>query len=146
MQHRSFFSNEQITAIEDSIQRAELLTSGEIRVHIEGQCQANVLDRAAQVFAELHMHETSLRNGVLFYLAVNDHKFAVIGDAGINNVVPINFWDEIKIKMQARFRSGNFADGLIEGVEMAGKHLQSHFPRQADDKNELSDHVSFGQN
>jgi uncharacterized membrane protein len=131
--------------IHKAIADAEKQTSGEIRVHIEGNCQGNVLDRAAAVFADLDMHKTKLRNGVLFYLANKDHKFAVIGDAGINAKVPNDFWDDIKIRMQIKFRSGNFSEGLVEGIGMAGKQLKAHFPWTEGDSNELSDKISFGE-
>lgn len=136
---------EQQVLIENAITAAEKNTSGEIRVHIEGTCDVNVLDRASQVFADLEMHKTELRNGVLIYLATRDHKFAVIGDAGINAKVPKNFWDEVKIKMQIRFRTGNFTEGLIEAIILAGEHLKKHFPYQTNDVNELSNKISFGE-
>lgn len=138
------FSEKDQELITSAIQTAENETSGEIRVHLEKSCLGNVLDRAAQVFENLEMHKTQLRNGVLIYLAYEDRKFAILGDAGINSAVPENFWDEIKIKMQSRFRAGHFVEGLCEGVEMAGKQLKSNFPRKGDDVNELPDKISFG--
>ena len=90
------------------------------------------------------MHKTKERNGVLFYLAVGNRKFAILGDAGINKVVPENFWDEIKNKMLEYFKEGDFAIGLAEGISMAGHQLSEHFPYQKDDVNELSDEISFG--
>jgi len=138
------FTSKDQELITSAIQSAENETSGEIRVHLEKSCVGNVLDRAAQVFENLAMHKTKLRNGVLIYLAYEDRKFAILGDAGINSAVPENFWDDIKIRMQSRFRSGHFVEGLCEGVEMAGKQLKSNFPRQGDDVNELPDKISFG--
>lgn len=140
----TLFSEKDQALITSAIQSAENKTSGEIRVHLEKNCHGHVLDRAAQVFEELEMHKTKLRNGVLFYLAYEDRKFAILGDAGINATVPDNFWDDIKVRMQLRFRAGHFLEGLCEGVEMAGKQLKSNFPRQDDDVNELSDKISFG--
>ena len=138
------FSSKDQELITSAIQSAEFETSGEIRVHLEKSCEGNVLDRAAQVFENLAMHKTKLRNGVLFYLAYADRKFAILGDAGINSTVPENFWDDIKIRMQSRFRAGHFVEGLCEGVEMAGNQLKSNFPRENDDINELPDKISFG--
>lgn len=140
----TFITAEDQEKISEAIKKAELQTSGELRVHMEKSCKGKVLDRAAEVFAELGMHRTNLRNGVLFYLAWEDRKFAILGDAGINAVVPEGFWDDIKIKMQISFRSGNFVEGICEGVELAGSKLQKEFPRQGDDENELSDKVSLG--
>lgn len=138
-----FFNEDQKNLISSAIKNAELQTSGEIRVHLEATCGGNVLDRASQVFSSLQMQKTQLRNGVLFYLAYEDRKFAILGDAGINAIVPDNFWDDIKIRMQQRFRSGHFVEGLCEGVGLAGKQMQSAFPRAEDDENELSDHISM---
>ncbi len=140
----NLFTKEQKTQITDAIKQAEDKTSGEIRVHIESKCKGDVLDRAADIFAQLKMHKTELRNGVLFYLSVGDHKFAIIGDAGINAKTPENFWDSIKEKMLTDFKSGDIAHGLAEGIKMAGEQLKVHFPIQADDINELSDEISFG--
>jgi uncharacterized membrane protein len=140
----AFITKEDREKIGEAVRNAELQTSGELRVHMEKTCKGNVLDRAAEVFAELGMHKTRLRNGVLFYFAWEDRKFAILGDAGINAVVPDFFWDDIKVKMQVSFRSGNFVEGICEGVEMAGAKLRLEFPRQSDDENELSDQVSLG--
>ncbi|MBI5009345.1 MAG: TPM domain-containing protein [Bacteroidia bacterium] len=88
MNASSFFSKEQQSHLLAAVKEAEKSTSGEIRVHIETNCSEDVLDRAAWIFNKLKMHNTADRNGVLFYLAVTDRKFAVIGDGGINAVVP----------------------------------------------------------
>ena len=146
MSVENFFSKEEKKQITDAIAQAELNTSGEIRLHVEGRCKIDVLDRAAYVFSQLNMHETAQRNGVLFYLAVYDRKFAILGDAGINQVVPANFWDEIKETMQAFFKEGKFTEGLSKGILMAGEQLKANFPYQSDDVNELSDEISFDKN
>lgn len=139
------FSPEEKDQIKSAIQSAEIRTSGEIQVHIENHCKGNVLDRAAEVFETLKMYQTKDRNGVLFYLAVIDHKFAILGDAGINAVVPKDFWESTKELMASHFRQGKFSQGLIEGIHLAGDQLGAHFPYDnAGDKNELSDEVSFG--
>jgi uncharacterized membrane protein len=139
----SFFTKEQQAQILASVKEAEKETSGEIRVHIETSCSEDVLDRAAWVFRKLSMHKTAQRNGVLFYLAVEDRKFAIIGDAGINAKVPQGFWDSIKELMLKNFKESNFTKGLSEGIIMAGGQLKTHFPYQKDDVNELSDEISF---
>ena len=97
------FTKEQKEAMVAAIQKAEKDTSGEIRVHIENRSKIEVLDRAADVFAELKMHKTALRNGVLIYVALLDHKLAILGDAGINSKVPTGFWDSIKTNMVEKF-------------------------------------------
>jgi uncharacterized membrane protein len=143
MNASTFFSKEQQTTIVAAIHEAENATSGEVRVHIESSCRGDVLDRAAWIFKKLGMHKTSERNGVLFYLAVEDKKFAVIGDGGINAKVPEGFWDDVKELLRKEFIEGRFTEGLSAGIVLAGKHLKEHFPHQKDDVNELSDEISF---
>lgn len=141
---KDFFTASDQEKIVQAIKEAELNTSGEVRVHIDKTCKEDVLDRAAYWFAKLDMHKTEQRNGVLFYLATSDRKFAIIGDAGINAKVPANFWDETKEIMLSHFKEGHFTEGLSEGIKMSGHQLKTHFPYQKDDVNELSDEISFG--
>ncbi|MFW5832053.1 MAG: TPM domain-containing protein [Prolixibacteraceae bacterium] len=145
MSVKSYFTEEQKLQIKNAIRVAETNTSGEIRVHVEKHCKEDVLDRAAYIFEKLEMHKTELRNGVLFYLAIEDQKFAILGDAGINQKVSDNFWDEIKEEVISNFKEGLFAKGLSEGIVKAGEQLKVHFPYQEDDINELSDDISFGE-
>lgn len=144
MSAKNFFNLHQQKAIQDSIANAELNTSGEIRVHIDDKCKEDVLDAAANKFHELKMDATELRNGVLFYLAVGDRKFAILGDKGINEKVPSDFWDHIKEIMFEHFHQQQFTEGLCKGIEMAGEKLKVHFPLQSNDANELHNDVSFG--
>lgn len=143
MKASEFFTKEQQKRIRDAIIEAEDTTSGEIRVHIETRLSGNVLDRAAWIFKRIGMHETEERNGVLFYLAVTNKKFAVIGDHGINSRVPEDFWDSVKQTIEKDFSAGNFTGGLAEGILLTGRLLKQHFPVQKDDKNELPDDISF---
>ncbi len=145
MSVQKYFTAENKLQITDAIKVAETNTSGEIRVHIESRCKGNVLDQAAYIFEKLKIHKTELRNGVLFYLAVDDHKFAILGDVGINQKVPEDFWDSIKESVVAKFKEGLYSDGLAEGIIKAGEQLKEHFPYQDDDINELSDEISFGE-
>lgn len=144
MQPAQFFTREQKERITRAIREAELNTSGEIRVHMERECRGDVLDRAAYLFEKIGMHTTELRNGVLFYLAVDDHKFAILGDAGINAVTPDNFWDETRDVMMEAFGEGRYVTGLETGIRMAGEKLKEHFPFRKHDVNELPDDISFG--
>lgn len=145
MDPSKFFTPEEQVLILRAIKEAETNTSGEIRVHIESKCKEDVLDHAAYFFEKLNMHETKLRNGVLIYLAVDDRKFAILGDVGINQVTSETFWDEIKEEMLILFREQKFTEGLIIGIKMIGEALKVNFPYQNDDVNELSDEISFGE-
>lgn len=141
-----FFNQKQKIDIKTAIMEAELNTSGEIRVHIEGDVKGDVLDRASYIFEKLGVHKTKDRNGILFYLAVNSKKFAILGDAGINAKVPENFWNKIKETMNENFKNGDFTEGLSTGIILTGEQLKKHFPYMIEDENELSDDISFGKN
>ena len=138
------FTPEERERIKQAVHHAEALTSGEIRIYIEDKCKADVLDRAAFVFAEMLMHKTEQRNGVLIYLALHDKKFAIIGDAGIHAKVGDDFWNNIKHQMTEHFKEMRFTEGLVYGIMEAGKALQQHFPPADNDNNELSDDIVFG--
>ena len=143
MKAKELFTKELQKQVVAAIETAELNTSGEVRVHLDDKCKGDVLDRATYVFEKLEMHKTDQRNGVLFYLAVQDKKFAILGDAGINQKVPDNFWEEIKSEVIANFKKGDFAEGLSSGIVKAGEQLKAHFPYQEDDVNELENEISF---
>jgi uncharacterized membrane protein len=143
MKASTFFTREQQEAIVRAIGEAEHATSGEIRVHIETSCKGDVLDEAAWLFRKLGMHRTADRNGVLIYLAIKERRYAIIGDTGINAVVALGFWDNIRDHMKQRFSENLFTEGLTEGIIMAGEQLKEHFPHTRDDINELTDTISF---
>lgn len=139
------FTSAEQEQIIDAIRRAEQATSGEIRVHIEAHCPApDPVQRAIEVFHHLGMHETKLRNGVLFYLAHVDHKFAIVGDQGINKQVPNDFWQSTKDLMRGYFVQTQYVEGLRQGIDRAGQQLKHYFPYDgATDTNELPDDISF---
>jgi uncharacterized membrane protein len=139
-----FLTKEEEQEIVEAIRVAEKNTSGEIRVHLEKTTSKVHFDRALEVFHELKMDETQLQNGVLLYVAVDDHKFVICGDKGINDVVSPNFWDSTKDAMGAQFKQQNFKQGLIDGILIAGEQLKKYFPWSAEDTNELSNEISKG--
>lgn len=144
MSVRNFFNVEQQQSIVKAIEEAENKTSGEIRLHLESTCNGEALPRAVQMFKNLRMQKTELRNGILFYLAVNSRKFAIVGDEGINKNVPEDFWEEVKDTVLENFKQEQFCEGLTKGIHMAGEKLKVYFPVAEDDVNELSDEISFG--
>ncbi len=130
--------------IKAAISKAEKLTSGEIRVFVEDNCKMTPLDRAAQLFELLKMHQTKERNGVLIYVSVVDHKYAIIGDAGIHRHVKDEFWNKLSDNMVEHFKQGEIYKGIIHAVHEAANVLSKHFPCQKDDKDELSNDIIFG--
>jgi uncharacterized membrane protein len=141
----SYFTQERKQRIVDAIREAELNTSGEIRVHVDKRCRKDVLDRAVEVFHKLKMEQTRDRNGVLLYVAMESRKTAILGDEGVNAVVPPDFWNGIIDRAVKRFAKGEYAEGIAEAVTAVGEVLKQHFPYRDDDINELPDEISFGE-
>lgn len=138
-----FFQPTDEAKIIAAIQAAEKNTSGEIRVHLHEKIDKTLMKDAQSAFKKMGMHRTAGRNGVLIFLVPLQKQFAILGDQGINQVVPENFWDSVKDKMQAQFRAGNFVAGVCEGIHEVGEQLKSYFPYQDDDQNELPDEISY---
>lgn len=131
--------------IVSAIRKAETFTSGEIKVHIESQCDKEVMERAKEVFHQLDMHLLPLKNGVLIYISVEDHKLAILGDQNIDNLVGENFWKDELEKIVHHFRKGEFDEGVIETIEDIGHKLKDYFPYDAKtDTNDLNDDISYG--
>lgn len=139
-----FLTQKEEQEIVEAIRLAEKNTSGEIRVHLEKTTELDPYDRALEVFHDLKMDETQLKNGVLIYVAIEDRTFVICGDQGINDIVGHDFWDCTKDIMVAHFKNGNFKQGLIDGIARAGEQLKKHFPYQEGDVNELSNEISKG--
>ena len=139
-----FLTAEQQETVVAAVRLAEKGTSGEIRIHIDRICNVEPVKRAEEVFGKLGMHKTKLRNGVLIYLAYESKVFAIIGDKGINDLVPEHFWEDVLSAMRIRFRKGEYTEGLAEAAMMTGEKLRDFFPYQEDDINEQPDEISFG--
>jgi uncharacterized membrane protein len=140
-----YFTEQQRQAIKSAIENAERITSGELRVFVDDHCHnMQAIDRAIIVFEKLNMHKTQLRHGVLIYLSVDDHKYAIIGDTGIHNKVGADFWNEAKEAMLFHFKMGDLTAGIIAGINKAGEALSIHFPRAHDDTDELQNDMVFG--
>ncbi|TVZ52210.1 TPM domain-containing protein [Dokdonia sp. Hel_I_53] len=137
-----FLTKEDEQAIVAAIRHSETQTSGEIRVHLEHHANKDALLRAQELFHFLKMDNTKDENGVLIYVAVDDHKLAICGDAGINRKVPSDFWESTMKMMLVYFKKGDFRDGLIAGVASAGDKLAAFFPWQHGDINELPDEIT----
>ena len=141
-----YFSASERDAILDAIKKAELRTSGEVRVFIENRCKfVDPLDRAAEIFFSLKMDATTDHNAVLVYLAMKDRQFAVFADQGIYTALGKDYWDKEAVKMIQAFKKESYASGLVTVVTDIGQALYQHFPYdQKVDKNELPDDIVFG--
>ena len=139
-----FLTQSEEKEVIEAIRIAELNTSGEIRVHIEKTSKGDATNRALEVFNVLKMDNTKLQNAVLIYVAVEEKTFVIYGDKGINDVVSKNFWDSTKDIMQSHFKTGDFKQGLVDGIIKSGEQLKKYFPYNATDANELTNEISKG--
>lgn len=138
---KEFFSAAEKELIKQAIQQAEKKTSGEIRVYIQPHCNGDVLAYTTSLFHRLKMHETKDRNGVLFFLAYKEHRFAIVGDENIHKRTGDDFWKDITMQMEKLFQQQKMIEGLQKGIEMAGEKLKQYFPYSEEDKNELPDDI-----
>ena len=140
---KNFFSPAEQEMLVEAIRKAESHTSGEIRLHLENFCWGNEVHAAEKIFARLGMHQTNERNGVLIYIATMSHKLAVIGDEGIHQKLGAAFWQQLVDTMIAKFKAHKKAEALAEVIAECGQQLGKFFPRQHDDKDELTNDISY---
>lgn len=141
MPSNTFLSAEEKEQIVTAIKNAEGKSPGEIKVYFEKRCNKKVEERITEIFHRLKMHETELRTGVLIYVAYLDKVFAILGDKGIYEKVPVHFWDETRSLMEIDFREGRFAAGLIKGINLSGEQLRKYFGPMKENTNEISDDI-----
>jgi uncharacterized membrane protein len=141
-----YFSVQETEDIVAAIREAERQTSGEVRLFIESRCRyVSPVHRAAELFFGLKMDLTNERNGVLVYIAMNDHQYALFADEGIYKEMGAAYWDEEAAKMLTAFKKESYADGIVTIIGDIGNALSAHFPYDnKGNKNELPDEIIFG--
>ena len=142
MDHKEFISQLDEQRILDAIRGAEKMTSGEIRVYISHKERHDALTFAQRRFRELGMMKTRERNAVLIYIVPRTQQFAIVGNTGIHQKCGNDFWRKIASGMSQRMKENRFTDAIVSAIEEAGAAMQSHFPRQANDRNELPDDIA----
>lgn len=138
---KKIFDKNAKARVVEAIRTAEEKTSGQIKVYVEDRCKGPALDRAKELFFDLELDKTGRQNGALIYLALKDHKFAVLGDKGIYEQEPPGFWDETRDEMRACFQLGAFLEGITRGVQKVGAELAALFPYEPGQENELPDEM-----
>ena len=102
------------------------------------------MQQAQAEFERLGMTATRERNGVLIFIAPRSRNFAIVGDQGVHTRCGQGFWSSVAAAMEQDFRNELMTDAIILGIAKAGELLSKHFPRKADDVNELSDTIERG--
>ncbi|MCE9624652.1 MAG: TPM domain-containing protein [Deltaproteobacteria bacterium] len=139
---KNFFQPEEQQRLIAAIREAEKLSSGEIRIHVLRRSGADLFEKGKKVFEKLGMTRTRDRNGILFLIELEHRRFAILGDRGIHEKVPAEFWEEIRKMLWENFHQERFVEGLCEGVSRCGEKLKMFFPLREDDRNELSDEIT----
>ena len=98
-----------------------------------------VQERAFRTFFEKQLYKTKDETGILIFLSELEHKVWILGDRGINEKIPAQEWQEIADTITTGIREGRACQSLCAAIDRCGRLLAKHFPRQADDLNELSD-------
>jgi uncharacterized membrane protein len=141
MKSKVFISELDDAKIVDAIAKAELQSSGEIRVFISEHEIPDALAEAKRQFTALGMEKTALRNAVLIYIAPKSQTFAVVGDSGVHAKCGDGFWDATATQMRALLKEGKFTEALLAGIRSIGNVLKEHFPGAKDDRNELPNEI-----
>jgi uncharacterized membrane protein len=147
-QVKRHFSADALQHIEQAIAASEHLHAGEVRVVIESGLPLSCVlqgmsprQRAIQLFGQLNIWDTEHNNGVLVYLLLADKDVEIVADRGIHQHVREQGWQQICQQMEGMFRSGQFEQGVTQGITAIGQHLATHFPPEATPRNELCNHV-----
>ena len=143
---RRIFPPQVLAGIEAAIKASEATHSGQLRFVVEGALDGAPLfrnqsarERALDIFSRLRIWDTAHNNGVLIYLLLADRDFEIVADRSIDARVGAAGWEEICKAMEASFKAGNFAGGVIKGIDAVSRHLVAHFPKHGAGKNELPD-------
>ena len=125
--------------IVEAIREAERHTSSEIRVYIASAKHPHAYAAAVEQFHKLNMTATRERNAVLIFIAPRSQTFAIVGDSGVHQRCGDDFWQQVASEMNRAFADGNPTQAIVKGIHRITKILAEHFPRRADDQNELPD-------
>ena len=143
---RRTFPPQVLASIEQAIRDGEATHSGQVRFVVEGALDGRPLfrdqparERAIDIFSQLRIWDTAHNNGVLIYLLLADRDVEIIADRGIDAKVGAAGWEKICRSMEADFKAGNFAGGVIKGIAAVSQQLAAHFPKHGAGPNELPD-------
>ncbi len=145
MKTKDLFTKLDHDRITAAIQKAEKRTSGEIRVYVSHRKVSDPRHAAAHQFVKLGMGKTKHRNAVLIFIAPESQNFAILGDTAVHAKCGEAFWENVAGAMRDLFRQGKFTEGIVHGIDTAGKLLAEHFPAHDTDHNQLPDSVVEGQ-
>ncbi|AJE03418.1 TPM domain-containing protein [Geobacter pickeringii] len=114
-----------------SVPRLKLSFVGRRRLH------EAVRERAVRAFYEKGLYRTRGATGILIFISLLERKVWILGDRGINEKIAPHFWNEIAVTLTKGLREGEGGAALCRAIAACGAELSRHFPRAADDTDEL---------
>ncbi len=136
-----FLSDEDEASLVEAIRGQEMRTSAEIRVCVSYKLLWNHERYAWRKFEESGMRDTVQRNAVLIVMMPRTRKIVILGDTGVNAVVPPGYWQDVVAAMVRHMHDAGPLEALREGLRRVGDTLSARWPRAADDVNELPDEI-----
>ncbi|MCG6873104.1 MAG: TPM domain-containing protein [Gammaproteobacteria bacterium] len=104
-------------------------------------CRQRAARLAREQFLVQGIGSTRDRTGVLIFVSVAEHYVEIIADQGIYTRVDPQAWSDIVDELVRQVRAGRVGEGFVAAVESCGIFLATHFPRPADDRDELPNHL-----
>lgn len=95
--------------------------------------------RAMRAFFESGLHRTRAENGILIFISMLERRVWILGDRGINAVIPPERWVSLASALAAGIREKRMEEALVITIGEIGDILRQHFPHTPDDTNELPD-------
>jgi putative membrane protein len=100
-----------------------------------------VRERAVRAFYEKRLYKTRDETGVLIFISLLERKVWILGDRGVDRIIPHAFWQGLASELSAGIRGNRAGETLCAVINKIGNEMAMHFPRKPDDTNELSDEI-----
>lgn len=95
--------------------------------------------RAIAIFQAAAAGRTAGKTGILIYLSLAERRAEIVADEAILKVTDEHTWGEAMTALIEKVREGRPGEGICAAIDRIGVVLSEHFPRSADDKNEIPD-------
>lgn len=101
------------------------------------QIEAEVQEAALASFFTEGLYKTKDANGILIFISVLERKVWVLADGGINARMDPGQWQGIIDLITQGIREKKQCEAICNAIAQIGELLQTHFPIQENDINEL---------
>jgi uncharacterized membrane protein len=141
----AFFTAADLDAITAAIRDEETRSAGEIRVHISHRLPllTDARQEAIRIFGLLGMDKTKDATGVLLFVTLQEKRFEIVADHGIDSHAQPGIWKSIADEITGNISNSGLTAGICHGVHRIGQVLAQHALRKPDDQDELSNEISF---